>query len=353
MNSELITFLEEEAKELEKNRKKALRKHYLYIPLDILRSLSFIAFAGLAIVGFFAPLLWIPLIGTLVLAFLLTVIIRYPLEELSDQIYKVVLPRVFKKINSSFEYKRYGFNRGLLEDSGFLTKRLFSKSISIYGEDDIKGTIEGVNVEFFEVRFYKEIIRYWLTLGGCLLTLVLIPILIFLAIFKGVPFDEIPFFGIIKKSKKYLSGLFMYADFHKDFRGKVLMIPKKEDTAFDRIYEVFDAKEFTEISVENSYVNDNYNIYVTNVQLGYYVLSQSFIDSIYKMSTEENAMPIISLKNGKMYFLIPWEKDYFEIKSFSRKIIGADYFLKHIKEIDSFEKIIKDFNLDTRIWSKI
>jgi len=53
-----------------------------------------------------------------------------------------------------------------------------------------------------------------------------------------------------------------------------------------------------------------------------------------------------------MYFIIPWNKNFFKVNLF-QKIEDENYFLTYIQEINEFEKIVKDLNLDTRIWSKV
>lgn len=143
----------------------------------------------------------------------------------------------------------------------------------------------------------------------------------------------------------------MYADFHKEFKGKVLMIPKDKEKMMDKIREQSSHKKLTQINVENPYINKNYNIYASEGQTGYYVLSQNLIDKIYKLSKKEDALPIISFIDGKMYFVIPWNKDFFKV-NITSKIENGNYFVPFINEIISFETIVKDLNLDTRIWSK-
>ena len=118
------------------------------------------------------------------------------------------------------------------------------------------------------------------------------------------------------------------------------------------MYEMFKPKNLELITVENPYINDNYNIYTSDNQLGYYVLSQSLIDRIQQIAQKESALPTISFINGVMYFLIPWDKNLFTSDIF-KPIESENYFLPYLEEIDIFEKTVKDLSLDKRIWSKV
>lgn len=350
MDDNLRSFLNEKAVYLENERKKALRLNYLYKIVKPVRSLSNAIFVVLAFVNIIAPIL-IPLLIIVGVIALLLSIINDPKQVFESKLKNHVLPEIFKNINPTFNYHALGYNGQTLKDSELLSKGFFKNTNNIKGEDYVSGKIHNIDVEFFEVKFYKQVVNYTKTAGGCLLSLILIPVELFKNIFRGDTQSDDIFVGIVRDTNVFYSGFFMYADFHKDFDGKVLMIPKKNERLKDRINEIWEQKNLNKISVENPYIDDNYNIYSSNPQMGYYVLSQSLIDKIHVMSENERALPIISLINGKMYFIIPWNKNFFSIDVFS-KIENGNFFLPYINEIESFEKIILDLNLNTRIWTK-
>ena len=351
MNDELKSFLDEKAVFLEKKRKKALRLNYIYKIVKPIRSILNAAFIILCFVNIIAPIL-IPLLLIVGAVLLLLSIMNDPKEVYESKLKTHVLPEIFKHVNATFSYHSSGYNPHTLQESELLSKGFFKRTVKIRGEDYVLGKIKNIDVEFFEIEFYKEVVNVLKTAGGCLFLLIMIPIELFKNVFHGdMQSDEI-YLGISKDIKVFYSGFFMYADFHKDFTGKVLMIPKKNERIRHKVNELLEPKNLTKINVENPFIDSNYNIYSSDAQLGYYVLSQSLIDKIHIMSDKENALPIISFIHGKMYFIIPWNKNYFTT-NIKAKVENGDYFLSYIEEVESFEAIIKDLNLDTRIWTKV
>ena len=350
MDAELNSFLNEQAVYLEKERKKAVKFNRVYRIVKPLRTLLKWVLVFLVILNFIIPIL-IPLTIIVGVFYLLLLMFSNPTKVFESRLKNRVLPTIFQKVNTNFSYSPYGYNEQTLKDSQFMDKGFFSNTIRIEGEDYVKGEIENVAVEFFEIKFYREETNYTKTAGGCLLSIILLPVEIIKNIFGDNIQDEI-FVGVIKDTNVFFSGFFMQADFHKEFNGKVLMIPKRNERLKNKLHEILVPKSLTKIPIENPYINDRYNIYASNPQLGYYVLSPSLIDRIHILSENEKALPIVSFIQGKMYLVIPWNKNFFSA-NLNIKIESGAYFRPYINEIKSFETIVKDLNLDTRIWTKV
>ncbi|WP_417873956.1 DUF3137 domain-containing protein [Xanthomarina gelatinilytica] len=350
MDEDLRSFLKERAVQLEIQRTKALKMYYFYRIAKPLRTLLKGILILLFPVTFILPFL-LPITIFVGVLFLALLVFNNPQEVYESNLKNDVLPTIFNKIRPNFTYSAKGYNNLALEESEILDKGFFANTIEIQGEDFVRGTIENIDVEFCEIKFLKEKTNYGKTAGGCFLSILLIPIeLVRNLVNRNARPNEI-FFGFIQDVDVYFSGFFMYADFHKEFDGRVLMMPKKNDKFKDRVNEIFQQKSLIKMSIENPYIDNNYNIYTTNSQTGYYVLSQSLIDKIHIVIEKEKALPIISFIQGKMYFLIPWDKNLFKADIFT-KVEDERYFLRYIDEIESFEKIVRGLNLDVRIWSK-
>lgn len=351
MTEDLKEFLNEQATHLDKQRKKGVRLNIVYKVVVILRVLAKVVTIGLGIINFIFPLL-IPALIISGVVWLLLSIMKNPQIVFENKLKNAVLPTIFRKVNPTFDYSPYGYNGETLQNSEFLNKGFFANTIDILGEDYVKGKVLNIDVEYFEVTFKKEIVNYGKTAAGCLFGLVMLPIIIVRTLLDGDN-DEIDLpFDIVKDTVIFLSGFFMKADFNKKFEGKVLMIPKSQDGIRDKMYEMFRPQNLNLIAIENTYINDRYNIYTSDNQLGYYVLSQTLIDRIHAIAEKENALPTISFINGIIYFLIPWEQNLFSV-DLKTPIKDASYFLPYLEEVASFEKIVKDLSLDTRIWSKV
>lgn len=349
MDDQLISFLNENAKQLEKRRIKAVRLNSLYKIIKPLRAILKVLAIILIFINVIVPFI-LPFTITIGVIYLLLLIIDNPVEVFEYNLKNTVLPKIFKYVNETFKYFPEGYNEETLKKSDLLSKGFFANINKIEGKNYVSGKISNVDVEFFEIAFSKKVVNYTKTAGGCLLSILSLPFQIVKSFFDDnnqIFFLDEP----IQDEKIFFSGFFMHADFNKDFKGKIIMIPKQNDKLKDKINELFEQKLSLKINIENPFINDNYNIYVSDIQTGFYVLSQSLIDKIHDISLKEKVFPIISFIDGKMYFSIPWSKKFFKV-NISKKIENADYFLPYLKEIDSFEAIVKDLNLDKRIWTK-
>ena len=351
MDQNLEALLSEKAVKLERRRKTAIALNYGYRIIRPLASLFNFASIVLLFINVVAPILLPALLVVGAIGILLS-IVPDPKEAFSNKVKRDVLPEIFKHVNPSLEYSPSTYNEVVLHESELLSKGFFRDTLKTQGRNHVIGQVGGIDVEFFEIQFYKETVDYLKTAGGCLFNIIAIPVELFKNIFLGDSSADDVFMGIEYDTKLYYSGFFMYADFHKDFKGKVLMIPKQNDRIQDRVNELLEPKNLQKITVENPIIDEYYNIYSSNQQLGYYVLSQNLIDRVHSMAENARAMPIISLIDGKMYFMIPWYKRFFTIDA-RNSINGSDYFKPYIEEIRSFEKIVQSLNLDTRIWSKV
>jgi len=351
MNEELRSYLDQSAAQLERERQQAVKKNRFYRISIPLRKVVIVLLIVSCAINIILPFFIISTIALGALAFWLHYWLEDPSEVFEAKLKEEILPQVMKAVNPTYEYAPNRYNRNTLIESGFMSKGFFSNTVRIEGEDYVKGRIHNVDVEFFEIRFFKTVTNYGKTAGGCILSLILSPIIIIKSIFSGNGDTELPFLGVVKDINNFFSGFFMHADFHKDFRGKVLMMPKENDRMTDRLHEISKPEHLMELTVENPYINEKYNIYTSDAQTGYYVLSPNLIERIEMISRKENALPILSFINGKMYFVIPWQKNFFRV-NLNIPIDGAQFFIPFIEEINFFEKIVTDLNLDTRIWSK-
>lgn len=351
MDDQLKSFLNEKAEYLEKERIKAVKKNYFYKIVKPLSKILKAVIIILLVINIIIPVL-VPITIALGVIYFLFYFINDPKEVFEATLKEDILPKIFSYINTTYKYSSFGYNKKTLADSEIISKGFFANTVIIEGEDYVKGQIDNIDVEFVEIKFYRNETNYTKTAGGCLLSLILLPVEVFKNIFHGDTQSDDIFPGVVQDTNVFFSGLFMHADFHKDFSGKVVMLPKKNDRKIDQLYEILDPKNLTKINIENPHINDNYNIYTSDIQTGYYVLSQNLIDRIRIISEKENALPIVSFINGKMYFIIPWNKNFFRF-NLNTKIENESFFLPYINEINYFEKIVKELNLDTRIWTKV
>ncbi len=245
----------------------------------------------------------------------------------------------------------------MLKESGIFNKWFFKNHSYIHGEDLVSGLVGQVAVHFNEIKFYRQDINFVKTFFSFLATILLIPIATIGQIISQISGGDsssdidIPFFEVIREEVRFYKGLFMFADFNKEFEGEVVLMPKKLAAKSDQFSSHLIHAPKNEIQIEDVELQKMYRIISTNSQLAYYVLSPSLLKALLDIITIEKIAPILVFKQGKMYMTFPWDKDYFSV-SLKDKVNGAEYFTRYINEIKSFEQIIKHFALDQRIWSK-
>ncbi|PPK93319.1 uncharacterized protein DUF3137 [Nonlabens xylanidelens] len=353
MRSELIELLRQNSIQLEKKRRKlkplALLYGFTVVPI---RFLLKVAAVLIVIIGLFFPpiVLWLFLIGAIYIGL---IFIPNPKEIYHDYIKEGILPEIFKAVNSNYKYEPFGYNQEDLHSSGFFNKTFFRNNVRITGEDRVKGVIENVEVDFNEISFFREDINWPKSIGVFLLIIFLLPVIIFRLITSEGGDINAGCGGslFVRDTIQYYRGLFLCADFNKNFEGNVIMMPKSIESKWDRFTDSVFGSSFSKIQIENQLINSKYSIYTTNLQTGFYVLSPNLIEAIAQIIETEKVLPMISFNSGKIYMSIPWNRDYFSV-NINKSVEGVEYFTNYIDDIQSFEKIIKHLKLNVKIWSK-
>ncbi|MGB1033350.1 MAG: DUF3137 domain-containing protein, partial [Flavobacteriales bacterium] len=220
--------------------------------------------------------------------------------------------------------------------------------------DLVTGVINEVKVSFNEVKFYSYPINWGKSIGRILLIIILLPLIIYMVLTSedDVGSDDGGSTFFVRDEVNFYKGLFLHADFNKEFKGKVVVFPKALTGFGDKFSDLSPRKDMGAIRLENATLDEKYSVFASDEQLAYYVLSPSFIQSLFEIYSNENALPIVTFVDGQMYMTIPWEKDYFSVK-LKTKVTGPEYFTKYINEINSFQKIVEHMKLDRRIWTKV
>ncbi|GGG14828.1 hypothetical protein GCM10011344_14300 [Dokdonia pacifica] len=351
---ELNEFLRKKASSVERMRLSFRGLQFLYNLIVIpLRALSFIATGVLFIITLF---IIIPFgfwgFGCLILYFILTAIPK-PRNVYESRIKDKIIPTIIEKTDPNLKYYPYHINYETIKKSGLFNKSFFATYISLTGDDLIQGKVDGVDVEFGEICFKKEYVNWFKTILLILFALILIPIIIIAQLFGGEGsgnIDELPI-GLVKETKIFYQGMYMSADFHKHFSGQVLLMPKNLENINDKLDDYFFGTTFKKITVENPLINQAYNVLGTNEQTAFYVLSPAIIQAIEHLHQQEKKWPVVSFQNGTIFLTVPNSRNYFAA-NLKKKVKDETYFTRYIDELHSLKKMVKDFNLDTRIWTK-
>ena len=243
-----------------------------------------------------------------------------------------------------------------LNKAEYLLAGYFPEQSTLKEKTLVKVVIHEVKVSFNEVKFYSYPINWLKTIGRILLIIILLPIIIYLAIMNSEGDDGGSDDGgstfFVRDENNFYKGLFLHAEFNKDFKGKVVFIPKSLTGFRDKFSQYTDNSNLSPIRFENALIDEKYTVHASNEQLAYYLLSPAFIEGIFEIYSNEKVLPLVTFRDGEMFMTIPWDKDYFNVR-LKDKVTGPEYFTKYINEIKSFQKIVEHMNLDRRIWGKV
>ena len=201
---------------------------------------------------------------------------------------------------------------GHIPESTFIYSGLFNKNISKYlGEDLIFGKIDKTEVSICELRV------------------------------NDIRGEEDSFF---------FKGVFIEADFHKDFRSIAYLIPN--DIYKEFVVQPKKWKKAKQIHFEDPVFEDIFCVYTTNEQEARYILSPTMMKSIIALQYKFGERIRISFKAGKMYMALSRHHDNTFDGYLNSEMSAEDIYQTMNKEIQFILSIIEDLNLNTRIWSK-
>ncbi len=316
-------------------------------------------------------------------AILATILFKSYLK--SNQNYKntTVLRREFKLdilpkiISSKYDNLNYRFD-GMIDEKHILASDFFSPSFLgnlknrwFFGDDHFSGKINDVDFEFCELYYKTE----GMTITGWALLFIVIALP-----FAFLPDIDIPFLesdsggdSLFESSgsrstsknnevdktkvneKAFLYGIstnfrgfFLYADFHKHFDGQVNIRTKKK---FNK--KMFGGNDLKTIRVENSIVTKKYTITATDEQMAYYILSPKIIDAIVQLNQKLGEKLSLTLKDGKLFLIMPMSNDLFENITVEKDKIKVNTLEEIQKDLNIIADLISELNLNTKIWSKV
>ncbi|MFK7758168.1 MAG: DUF3137 domain-containing protein [Flavobacteriales bacterium] len=290
----------------------------------------------LCFIPFLTPILLVPaLIGIAIFIFdlvLYNFILKKPNDKFYDRFKQELFPKAVKCLDPSLEadYK------GKFSDEEIKRSLIFQDSIyNSYGEDMIKGSVGNIDLRFCEMNLSTEKFSPGLLLGSFFVSLI--------AIFFGEGDIE------THKEVRLFKGLFFCADFHKSFKGSIILCPKKAGSF--SVYTKKYHKGRKKVEMGNVAFDNYYNVYATDPQMASYVLTPLLMEQfmILDEQSTSNEPVVATFHNGKMYLGVPQEKDFFECDIY-KGIPDVETFKAFVNEVSIIEKILVHLDQNVRIW---
>ncbi len=261
-----------------------------------------------------------------------------------------IVPRIVAFLDPSFSYDP----RGRIDHRTFNDSQLFPlQAIDCMCEDMVSGTIERVDFKFCELIAYH----------------VEEPTDTPEALPEGLP-DHLPLelleqvkSGRVKTRPDFFAGLFLYAAFNKEIHGKTVVLPNKDRAVTDRLGREKREVDFYGqlVKLENPAFEEVFSVYSTSQQEARYIITPTIMEAILKLhhttyKRMAGAAIHISFVGQNVYCAIRHRASGMLFLFDPSYGIKGDIEFEEIEYmyrlLSTIEVIIRDMNLNTRIWTK-
>jgi len=213
---------------------------------------------------------------------------------------------------------------GFIPKEEFIRSRIFNLSCDKYsGEDYFRGRIGKTDIEFSEVTAKHRNIN-------------------------GTGKNRSEDYTII------LKGLFIIADFNKNFKTHTIVLPDTAEKLFGKFGQTLQSVSFGRgelIRLEDPRFEKEFCVYGEDQVEARYILTPSLMERILAYRKKWNSRVYLSFLDSKVYIAIYMYRNLFELRPFKP---AADYsFLEeNLRFLTLLTGIVEDLNLNTRIWTK-
>lgn len=232
-----------------------------------------------------------------------------------------VIPLTLKTIDESLEID---YTTGLSE-SDFVYSRLFNKEPDRYrSEDQVSGSAGKTRFSFSELHAeYKTVTQtkngrqeHWHTI---------------------------------------LKGIVFCADFNKHFNGETIIRPKDIGAALgawiSKAMPIFSSSGRELIQLESPEFDSEFVTYSTDQVEARYILTPAMMERICELNKRCSYTISLSFIDSCVFIAFPLNKDYFE-PPVHKSLLDPDFLNEDTEVIRFMYGIIKDLDLNTRIWTK-
>ncbi|PID94484.1 MAG: hypothetical protein CSA95_02710 [Bacteroidetes bacterium] len=247
--------------------------------------------------------------------FALIALLRY--NKMKEVFKKEVITRIVALLNPEFEYQAKGF----VPEAHYLAAGFFPDTHDRYGGDDlITGVIDKTPFLFSDLKVEEKKNKKQM--------------------------DE----RKVMVWKSLFKGLFFVAEFNKSLNENTFVVPEKAHTDFLGKEKKGVNRYGKLVKLENPEFEKIFSVYGSSQQEARYILTPAMMEAIVNVHKMGGFQMMFSFVGSNVYCAIPRKRDTFEPKvsrSVEYKDVEEMYMLLHL-----IETIIKEMNLNTRIWTK-
>lgn len=149
-------------------------------------------------------------------------------------------------------------------------------------------------------------------------------------------------------------GLFISADFHKDFRGATFVRSDVAEKAFGvvgRFFQkpIFSANEL--VLLEDPDFEREFVVHSSDQVEARYILSTSLMQKMWELKQRFSDRVEFSFLQSRMFIAISGNRDYFE-PTLTRSLLDTEYLKEFLGQAHLCLGIVEDLGLNVRIWTK-
>jgi hypothetical protein len=229
--------------------------------------------------------------------------------------------KIIEPLINMFDENLYYNGDGHISKFLFERSRLFSKPDKFEGDDYVSGTIDGVKFEFSDVVAKKRHINE----------------------------DSHEEYTTIFK------GLFIVAEFNKNFNGVTTVLPDSAQTLFgDLIGSWLQSNNMGRdelVKMDSNEFEKEFVVYSTDQIEARYILSHTVMSKLLELKKRSKHPVYISFINNHIHLAIEYKKDLFEPSVF-HSLLEYKIAMEYVQTLHLAIGIVEELKLNQKLWSK-
>lgn len=150
-------------------------------------------------------------------------------------------------------------------------------------------------------------------------------------------------------------GIIFTADFNKNFKGVTKLRPKNLGNTVSawlgKAAPIFSSSKSKLVELENIEFSKTFITHSTDQIEARYILTPALMDKLCQLNEKSTGTVSLTFIRSKMYIVFPLSRNYFEPPIF-KSLLHPDCLKEDLEIIRFMYDIIKDLDLNTRIWGK-
>jgi len=228
---------------------------------------------------------------------------------------------VIKPLIHAIDYTLLYSSKTHISEYYFEHSELFEKPDRLSGNDYVKGSIDGINIQFSDIHAQKKNQNRngrdtWSTI---------------------------------------FQGLFIVADFNKHFSGETVVLPDTAQSSFgDVIGHWMQSNNMARdelVKMDDPEFEKEFVVYSTDQIEARYILSHSLMNRLLAFKRKSGHPLYISFIGSHIYMAISYDKDLFEPSIF-QSLLDYKVAMEYVKTLHLAISIVEELKLNQKLWSK-